>query len=493
MRRVFLLSILLPVFVACSGDGDDDPVTFRDGGVVRDAGPPRDAGPERDAGPRDGGLVEETCDVGPLAELGYGGGAIAGSLYVHVRAAADDSPVFGATVIVQGAGTEEIKTTNSMGCAPFDIASGPVDVHIMADDFTWFSQIGLPAQNMTVALTPIGAGAPVEQATVQGNVLGIDLVPTTTTATVGRAGVVGPLATSVFNGVGAPAMQPMRPGGTFGNNIVIQGAGRDFLDYSLDVFSGAFRGLSVLAGEVQFQSIGGGVEFNATHWGFIPTLMISPNEVLTGQDITVTHPVDGASFDISYTNPNPGLDAENAFSFIFFPDGGSVFIGGQEAMNQMATFEVPTLDGPLTGATYAGGVQVQDAPQQATRLSLVMNPGSTAPALDLGAVPDAPAVPTATGRTISVGVVDSDFTTIFINGQQGTVWTIVATETTAGTYTVTLPEAPPALTDALSGQRGVIVQQRTYDSFDASSIVATDYGLGLNIRTFGFSNATITF
>ncbi len=141
MRRIWLLS--LPRRRSRAG---------RRARKLTNAGP-HDAG-THDAGARDGGPQITCATSAPRVDQGYGGGAIDGRLVVF---AVDDhgDPLANATVLVRGADLEVLATTDATGCAEIEVASGPVEVHVMMIGRRYVSWRSLSARELTVELRSI--------------------------------------------------------------------------------------------------------------------------------------------------------------------------------------------------------------------------------------------------------------------------------------------------------------------------------------------------
>ncbi len=142
-------------------------------------------GEVKDIYPTDGGGTdtdtdtdEEPVEPEMFPEGGTGGGPIAGRVNVYVLGEVGGFVLPGAKVMVESSEGIITGETDDSGLAQIDQEGleGPVDIHVLCDDFVLESLIGVDASNVTMVLRPLSFASP-ETVTISGTLLDIDLLP----------------------------------------------------------------------------------------------------------------------------------------------------------------------------------------------------------------------------------------------------------------------------------------------------------------------------
>jgi hypothetical protein len=471
LGAIFTLACALS---ACSDDTTNDAGLAdagRDASVSPDAGAP-------DATVPDSGVVTPACEdpaVLPLPGGGVGGGRIRGALTVFVRAAESGDAIAGARVLAQFDGAPLWGTTDARGCVELrdPSAFGAGRLHVFAEGRVYLSLVGFDAALTTVNLAPINGTPALEPAKLSGIVTGFDVL-TASTATVARVGFVQPISSSVFT------LQPEQgvraENENVGTDVVVSGRnGRlDFRDYSLDVVPWETVGLAIRAGTLSFPAFGAPT-LELTHDGFALGLDVDPGERLTDVELEISHPLT-ETMTLTFGR-TPSLPSLYAWSYVVLPDASGWYYAGQASGSNASgrvTFEdLPRLDGVLAGSTYGAAVQAASD----TAFSLLVEPGSASPTLDLGDLPAVPKEITSEGRALSASTEaePSDLVFLALDRQGGRVWTVVFVSSVREP-SITLPVPPEGFSDPLSGRLALSALVVRYE--------------GVSLDAFSFSELT---
>jgi hypothetical protein len=437
---------------ACNGDEDDGGTDA----LPNDTGMKADGGVDTgvvDTGV-DGGTDPFACDPGATAIPGGGrtGGAIAGTLNVFVLDF-DDAPFAGATVNVSRGSYEATAVTGADGCLQFEDAAldGPTTIDVYVADRVYARNQDVNAAEITLVTAPKNAPPP-NFGSISGMVTNLDVLGSTT-ATIAQFAAIDGFAPDFFT---AAPMQAVRQG-TQGvpTNLALVGAmDFDFRDYTSAVLPNT-KGVSATAGLVSFNALGQ-PSFNVTHHGYLTNLDIGPGEMLTAQQIELTHPLDQA---LNVTvGAGVGLPNFGAFQFLEFPGDGFVFAGGGQQprpANGVPTLpQVPALTGSAAGARYVMAVQ-ETGP---SGFSLIVEVGA-GPNFAMGDLPPIPVV-TVNGRDVSVTAdARTEVVQYFVfQGQNDLLWVGIDFVPDNGSSSITIPMPPEGLDDIVAGNRMLVVR-----------------------------------
>lgn len=485
MRSLGVLGILV-LAASCGTDGQGDLEVAPDAGAPRDAGPEDGGSTERDGGVdlRDGGPPITCAASSPRREQGYGGGAIDGRIVVF---AIDDrgAPLAGATVLVRGATVDAMETTDAEGCAQIDVASGPVDVHVLMNGRRYVSWQAISARELTVELRDVIWTRSL--AVFDGQVLGLDQVLSATTAELGRGAEVWTLDRTPFAGAPIPAMRS-EEGAFLPENIVVEGAGLDLLDYRRVVYPEQVNGLYVLAGPYSSPPPG----IDATHIGVVTAERLDPGETRT-QDIEVTHAL---SETLLVELPGAGgLPVRAAVGVLFLPDEAGLVKLAPDGPGLNVTVSVPPLTGAFAGATYGAIVRAQDAAASPSVIVDLVHPGSASTRLNIGSFGALPSQLALDGRSVSADTPRSDLVQLYLVGGNGwSTWVVNRTAVDAGPFIVEFPGVPEGIDDPVDDLRRVTLSVSDYASFEASeSFPLADYFNGVRLRRQVRRNLEVVF
>ncbi|MCK6552468.1 hypothetical protein L6R52_41960, partial [Myxococcota bacterium] len=365
-------------------------------------------------------------------------------------------------------------------------AFGAGRLHVFAEGRVYLSLVGFDAALTTVNLAPIGGTPALEPARIGGLVTGFEVL-TASTATVARVGFVLPISSSVFTLQPEQGVRPENE--NVGTDVVVSGRnGRlDFRDYSMTVAPWETVGLAVRAGTLSFPAFGSPT-LELTHDGFALGLDVEPGEVLDGVDVEISHPLT-ETMTLSYGS-TPNLPSLFAWSYVVLPEASGWYYHGQASGTRAAgviTFDgLPRLDGVLAGSTYGAVVQAASD----TAFSLLVDPGTASPRLDLGDLPAVPKDITSEGRAISASTdaLPSDLVFLALDRQGGRVWTVVFVSSVREP-SITLPVPPEGFSDPLSGRLSLSALVVHYDGV---SLDAFSFSELSDARIRSFSGDTVT-
>lgn len=456
------LSVLAALALTAAGCSDGSSASPSDAGARDTGASTPDSGTARpDAQLSDAASDPEACDpaIEPIAGGGIGGGRIRGALTVFARAAESGALLPGVSVVAQFGGDELVRVTREDGCVAFrdPRLGGAARVHLFAEGRVYQSLVGFDAAIATVNLQPIIPVDP-EPATISGTVRGFPIL-TASTATIARVGYLEAIPTDVF--VSALEQNRRPENNNVGANVVVAGRGGalDFRDYSLLVSPDETAGVAIRAGAIYFPRFGPPY-VELSHDGFLLGLDPGPGEDLTGQDVVISHPL-VERFTVTYGS-TPRLPRLYALAYVVLPGASGWFFHGQsEESSGTAVFDgLPSLDGVLEGSTYGAAVQAVGE----TAFSLVVEPGTAEPQLDVGDLPDPPSGIRADGRTLIADARGGpDELVLFSLENRGQRLWAIAFLSSNPEPSISLPIPPGDHRDPLSGRLELSVVRALYE------------------------------
>jgi hypothetical protein len=202
---------------------------------LSDASAGGDANSRADAGGQDVGagadaLPFDAGDLSPIPGGGATGGPINGHLTVFAIDQASGMPVPGATLIAAVDAKTFTGMTDAKGRVDLNDPGlvGPLTIHLFARGYTYQTEIGVNAAQITLALQPPNRTSTAAIARISGNVGGWDMLPAlTSTRTNAHFGTVTAISKSFL---GTPNIsQDVRPGGGIPTNVAIENVAPNYI------------------------------------------------------------------------------------------------------------------------------------------------------------------------------------------------------------------------------------------------------------------------
>jgi hypothetical protein len=479
MKLKAAVLVLASIGSAC-GSADQTPLS--DGGVRGDAAGGRDAnatdgGSSADAtAPYDGGTLS------PIPGGGATGGPIAGHLTVFTIDRASGQPVEGARVVAVAQTKTASGATDASG--RIDLSDpgliGPLTVHVFAATYTYQTDIGVNAQQLTFAMGKQDRTITSTAAKISGTVGGWNVLPATTSTQSFHFGAVTAIGKTFL---GASLMQDMRPMTNIATNTVVENL---YPTYMLKVDAATTVGVGLIGGTITLRrNMAPSVQI--THAGFLTTVMPMSGATDSGRDVNFSVPL---SQELSMTVSNPPAQLQGfALVEVALPSKAGYYplAFARIAATGTATATAPALSGTLAGGSYLAAALYQDA--TATKASVAVsrnNAGGTISVTGFLALPDAIS---AARRTISATPSPgAQFTTYDVRKNGNTLWTIASVQPTSF---FTLPSVPSGLDDPLTGMADVSVTSIDAPGFDANNFTG-DSVLDA-VRAYAQTTAPVTF
>jgi hypothetical protein len=475
MKTVITLLTAASLLLVACGSKSSQPLA--DGGGSGDA-QAMDAAPTDAA--FDGGVAT------PIVGGGAGGGSINGHIIVFVIDHATRSPISGAVVEVEAQPNAITAMTGSDGRADLGAPGlkGPANVHVFATGYPYESIIGINAMELTFEISkPVVTKT--STGTITGNVAGWDLLPVTTSTQTLRFGSVQAMTKHLLDAAGNGIAQDVRATAPIPANVAIQGL---FEDYALKVAPEATAGVSVLGGLLTLHARGQPT-VEVTHIGFLAPVNATVGTIVSGQNITFTHPLNQ---HLSITLQDaPNLSPKQVLAEVALPNNGGFapLAVGMASKTGTASISAPALTGALNGGGYVIAAFVGDAATQSS-IALSRN-NTTTTTISVSGFLAPPTMVTASHRMLSATPSPNATTHSFAISKTGQLaWTINVLG--GGALMLTLPAVPTGFVDPLTGMATLVVSATKFDgTIDFNNSSALDYQD--HATAFASTSQSVTF
>lgn len=289
----------------------------------------------------------------PAEQVAGSGGTTGGPINGYVTfflIDENEAPIVGATVLVD----DQEAVSDANGEVEFEVAQGPVTVHMFADGRIPLSVVGIDARSVTVTLWKPDISfdfgtKEAEIGRIAGLITGWDRLPplvTTSPNTVSeRFAWVLPIA----SGETPFIQQQTRENSDYATDYAIGGV---FEDYALMVDAPTTKALYAFGGRYAYDFDTDEDETLTTHLGVLLDLDLAPGQTLDGRNIDLSHALE--PMDVSFQDVPSELTQVDGYISLGLPrDNGTISVGPTKvASGRLHSVNAPRLEGTLEGSEY---------------------------------------------------------------------------------------------------------------------------------------------